>query len=407
MKQQHRLCLCIFTVFLILISLFFTPNKYNTCSAQEVSNTATRIYQGIDVSVYQGNIDYERVKAYGIEVVYIRAGEGYDYIDSYFEQNYQNALSAGLKIGFYHYVTASNVTEAEAQAEFFYSLIKDKTIDCYPAMDFEAFPELSRAEINAIAMTYLETLSRLLGYPAAIYTDVNNIETLWDSGLSQYPLWVAEYGTGMPRSIGDWADWSGFQYSDMGTVNGINGNVDLDYFKDSIFIQPSERPEPEPTPEPSPNPSPDDTTYTVVPGDTLSSIAARYRTTVAELAALNNIQNPNLIYPGQVLTITTFSAPVSSYTVRSGDTLSSIASRFNTSVQELTSLNNLQNPNLIYPGQVLRLPDKAENTFYRVKKGDTLSGIALRFDTSISAITIQNNIANPNLIYTGEILSIP
>lgn len=411
MKHHRHLCLCIFTVFLTLIPLFSYTNKSNTCYAQEVSGTATRIYQGIDVSVYQRDIDYEQVKAYGIEVVYIRAGEGYDYIDPYFEQNYENALTAGLKIGYYHYVTASNATEAETQAEFFYSLIKDKTIDCYPAMDFEAFPELSREEINEIAMTYLETLSRLLGYSAAIYTDVNNIETLWDSSLSQYPLWVAEYGTGMPRSIGDWTEWSGFQYSDMGNVSGIDGDVDLDYFKDSIFIAPSERSEPEPTPEPTPEPAPNSNpinqTYTVVAGDTLSSIAARFRTTVAELAALNNILNPNLIYPGQVLTITTFSAPVSSYTVRSGDTLSSIASRFDTSVQELVSLNSIRNPNQIYPGQVLRLPDNAEHTFYRVKKGDTLSGIALRFDTSVSAIVTQNHIANPNLIYVGEILSIP
>ncbi len=407
MKHHRHLCLCIFTVFLTLIPLFSYTNKSNTCYAQEVSGTATRIYQGIDVSVYQGNINYERVKAHGIEVVYIRAGEGYDYIDPYFEQNYENALSAGLKIGYYHYITASNTTEAETQAEFFYSLIKDKTIDCYPAMDFEAFPELSNAEINEIALTYLETLSRLLGYSAAIYTDVNNIETLWDSSLSQYPLWVAEYGTGMPRSIGDWAEWSGFQYSGMGNVSGIDGYVDLDYFKDSIFIDPSERPEPEPAPEPAPNPNPINQTYTVVAGDTLSSIAARFRTTAAELAALNNILNPNLIYPGEVLTISTFSAPVSSYTVRSGDTLSSIASRFDTSVQELVSLNSIRNPNQIYPGQVLRLPDNAEHTFYRVKKGDTLSGIALRFDTSVSAIVTQNHIANPNLIYVGEILSIP
>lgn len=405
MKQQRNICLCIITLLLILIPLCSTTNKYNTCFAQEASNTATRIYQGIDVSVYQGNIDFRQVKAYGIEVVYIRAGEGYDYIDPYFEQNYTNALNAGLKIGYYHYVTASNPEEARSQAEFFYSLIDGKTIDCYPAMDFESFPGLSVEEINAIGAAYMETLSNLLGYSAAIYTDVNAIETIWDSTFTQYPLWVAEYGTGMPQSIGGWADWSGFQYSDMGNVSGIGGYVDLDYFKDSFFIDPSERPEP--APEPAPDPNPTNQTYTVVPGDTLSSIAARYRTTVAELAALNNILNPNLIYPGQVLNIPTFSAPVSSYTVRSGDTLSSIANRFDTSVQELVSLNAIPNPNLIYPGQVLRLPDNTENTFYRVKSGDTLSGIALRFDTSVSAIVSQNHITNPNLIYVGELLSIP
>lgn len=406
MKYIPNPCLYLLTI-LLLIPFFSAAYKPVDCFAQEASEGATRIYQGMDVSVYQGDIDFEQVRAYGIEVVYIRAGEGYDYIDPYFEQNYTNALNAGLKIGYYHYVTASNTEEARAQAEFFYSLINDKTIDCYPVMDFESFPGLSVEEINEIGAAYMERLSSLLGYTAAIYSDVNNVETVWDASFSQYPLWVAEYGTGMPQSIGNWENWSGFQYTDMGNVNGINGYVDLDYFKDSIFIDPSERPEPEPAPEPTPNPNPTNQTYTVVPGDTLYAIAARYRTTVAELAALNGILNPNLIYPGQVLTVPTFSAPVSTYTVRPGDTLSSIAGRFGTSVGELASINNISNPNLIYPGQVLRLTDNTENTFYRVLRGDTLSGIALRFNTTVSAIAAQNHISNPNLIYAGEILSIP
>lgn len=404
MKHIPHSCLLLLAI-LLLIPFFSTAYKPTACFAQETDGRATRIYQGIDVSVYQGDIDFGLVRAYGIEVVYIRAGEGYDYIDPYFEQNYTNALNAGLKIGYYHYVTASNIEEAQAQAEFFYSLINDKTIDCYPAMDFESFPGLSVEEINEIGAAYMERLSSLLGYTASIYSDVNNVETVWDASFSQYPLWVAEYGTGMPQSIGNWEDWSGFQYSDMGNVNGIDGYVDLDYFKDSIFIDPSERPEP--APEPVPNPNPANQTYTVVPGDTLYAIAARYRTTVAELAARNGILNPNLIYPGQVLAVPAASEPVSTYTVRPGDTLSSIAGRFNTSVGELASINNISNPNLIYPGQVLRLTDRAENTFYRVLSGDTLSGIALRFGTTVSAIAAQNHISNPNLIYTGEILSIP
>lgn len=392
-------------LFLLLLPALLFMNSSKTCFAQEVSDRATRIYQGIDVSIYQGDINFQQVQAYGIEIVYIRACVGYNFIDPNFEQNYKNALDAGLKIGFYHYITALSKEEARTQAEFFYSLIDGKTMDCYPAMDFESFPGLSREEINEIGSAYLERLEELLGYTPAIYTDVNNIETIWDASFSQYPLWVAEYGTGLPQSIGSWTDWSGFQYSDTGRVTGIDDYVDLDYFKDSIFILPSERPTPEP--EPAPNPNPTNLTYTVMPGDTLYAIARHYRTTIAELAAFNMISNPNLIYPGQVLHIPEFSSPVSTYTIRPGDTLSSIAERFDTTVHELLSLNSISNPNLIYPGQVLRLTDNPEHTFYRVKRGDTLSGIAQRFDTTVSAIAEQNHIANPNRIYTGEILSIP
>lgn len=405
MMHSYNLFRYILATLMILIPLYSAIRPQQVYAAEDAS--AIRIYQGIDVSVFQGDIDFQQVKGYGIEVVYIRAGEGFDYVDPNFEQNYENALNAGLKIGYYHYVTAATPEEARAQAQFFYSLIQNKTIDCYPAMDFESFPGLSVEEINAIGITYLETLSNLLGYSAAIYSDVNNIETIWDSSFSQYPLWVAEYGTGTPQSLGNWSYWSGFQYSDAGSIPGIQGNVDLDYFKNSIFIDPSERPVPEPTPEPTPDPNPTNQTYTVVRGDTLFSIAARYRTTVAELAALNNIVNPNLIFPGQVLKIPSPSTTVSTYTVRSGDTLSSIAARFNTTATELAAINNISNPNRIFPGQILRLTESSNATFYRIKRGDTLSEIAVRFDTTVSALTTLNNIANPNLIYAGELLAIP
>ena len=106
------------------------------------------------------------------------------------------------------------------------------------------------------------------------------------------------------------------------------------------------------------------TSYTIRSGDTLSAIASRYGTTVAKLASANGIKNPNLIYAGNKLTIPGQAAakPASNqtsafeYTVRSGDTLSAIASRYGTTVAKLASTNNIKNPNLIYPGQRLVLP---------------------------------------------------
>ncbi|NLF28953.1 MAG: LysM peptidoglycan-binding domain-containing protein, partial [Clostridiales bacterium] len=97
-------------------------------------------------------------------------------------------------------------------------------------------------------------------------------------------------------------------------------------------------------------------TYTVVRGDTLSGIAARFGTTVAELVRLNNIANPNLIFPGQVLIISEGTTPPptgQTYTVVRGDTLSGIANRFGTTVAELVRLNGIADPNLIFPGQIL------------------------------------------------------
>lgn len=178
--------------------------------------------------------------------------------------------------------------------------------------------------------------------------------------------------------------------------------------------------------------------YTVQSGDTLSGIALKFSTTSSKLAQLNSISNPNLIYVGQRLLVnqssnsnssssgqsssTTMNTETSSasYTVKSGDTLSGIASQYNTTVNQIVSLNQLSNPNLIYVGQVLKLKNSqttnssssssstAATTVgtYTVKAGDTLSAIASRYSTSSSTLASLNSLSNPNLIYVGQVLKV-
>jgi len=158
------------------------------------------------------------------------------------------------------------------------------------------------------------------------------------------------------------------------------------------------------------------TTYTVKAGDTLSAIAARYNTTVSQLAAANNITNVNLIIVGQVLTIPGTTPPPSStitYTVKAGDTLYAIALRYNTTVSKIAAANNITNINLIRVGQVLTIPTGTSTTpppsttvTYTVKAGDTLYAIAARYNTTVSKIVADNNISNPNLISIGQRLII-
>ncbi|MEK1294632.1 LysM peptidoglycan-binding domain-containing protein [Limosilactobacillus fermentum] len=178
------------------------------------------------------------------------------------------------------------------------------------------------------------------------------------------------------------------------------------------------------------------TTYTVKSGDTLSSIAISHNTTTAALTSLNSLANPNLIYVGQVLKLantttastssTSSAASTSSsamtYTVKSGDTLSSIASSYNTTTSTLTSLNNLSNPNLIYVGQVLKVAGSSTSVStstssssasqattsgtYTVKAGDTLSSIASSYNTTTAALASANSISNANLIYVGQVLKV-
>ena len=152
-------------------------------------------------------------------------------------------------------------------------------------------------------------------------------------------------------------------------------------------------------------------TYTVQRNDNLTEIANRFGTTVAELVRLNNIANPNLIYPGQVLIIrenggSTPPSGTTTYTVQRNDTLSEIAARFGTTVNALTLANGIADPDLIYPGQVLVIPTGGCVDNYIVQRGDTLSGIAQRFGTTVARLASLNNIRNTDRIYIGQVLSL-
>ena len=377
--------------------------------------SSAEIYNGIDVSAWQGDIDFEAVKQSGIEVVYIKSSES-QWVDPYFESNYEKATAANLKVGVYHYVTARTVEEARVEAAFFVSVLEDKALDCRLAMDFESFGNLSVAQINEIGLAFLQTVESLSGKEVVVYSDTSNAINIWNESIANYPLWVAEYGVSEPQDNGNWSSWVGFQYSDAGSISGIGGgSVDLDYFTDGIFL--SDQQTPVPSVPDEQKPTPNETTYTVRSGDTLSEIAMRFGVSVSDLVRWNNISNPNLIYPGEVLKIRGGASQptpgvTQTYTVRSGDTLSEIAVRFGVSVSNLVSWNGISNPNLIYPGEVLKIRGGASQSTsattqtYTVRSGDTLSEIAARFGVSVSNLVSWNGISNPNLIYPGEVLKI-
>lgn len=95
--------------------------------------------------------------------------------------------------------------------------------------------------------------------------------------------------------------------------------------------------------------------YTVRPGNTLFAIAQFFQTTINDILKYNNIQDPNSLYVGQVLSIPAGTADNNYYVARPGDTLWTIAQRYNTTVKQLSDLNGLNNPNVIYPGQIITI----------------------------------------------------
>lgn len=391
---------------MIVVSICVLSNVYGFSPSEDT------LYDGIDVSSWQGNINYTQVKNAGIDIVYIKSSEGTYYVDSYFKRNYQNAKANGLKVGFYHFVVARTVDQAKAEARFFVNTIAGTTPDCKLAMDFEDFGNLGATQVTQIAKAFLQEVKALSGLDVVIYSNTYSARTMFGAELSNYPLWVAQYGVQRPGSNGKWAYWVGWQYADNGRISGINGNVDKNYFTSGILLSnTSPIPPSGGTQQPSQS-----TVYIVKSGDTLSGIAAKYGTTVANLVSLNQISNPNLIYPGQRIIISGGSSGGGNsggtqtvYVVKSGDTLSGIASRYGTTTANLARINNIANPNLIYPGQRIVINGGSvggntgtSQTVYTVRAGDTLSGIAFKYGTTTANLARINNIANPNLIYPGQ-----
>jgi len=144
------------------------------------------------------------------------------------------------------------------------------------------------------------------------------------------------------------------------------------------------------------------TTYLVKPGDSLSSIAQYFNTSIETIKVLNNISNQ--LYPGQKLLIPPIGIKV--YTVRAGDTIYKLARKFNTTPEGLSLLNNIKNQKTLYPGQKLLIPPPG-TTIYLIKPGDTLYSIAQKYDVDINTIIKVNRIENPNLILPDQILIIP
>lgn len=152
--------------------------------------------------------------------------------------------------------------------------------------------------------------------------------------------------------------------------------------------------------------------YIVQKGDTLYSVAMANNTTVDELKRINNLTS-NILSTGQLLKIPSALLPESTYIVKKGDSLYSIANKYNTTIDELKRINNLTS-NILSIGQVLKLPsdkvsdvEKEENTIsYTVQKGDSLYSIARKYSTTIDKIKDLNNLTT-NLLSIGQVLLIP
>ena len=194
---------------------------------------------GIDVSEWQGNINYQKVKDAGVEFVMIRVGFGHNrnneiIMDKQFKNNIKNAKEANLKVGLYFYSYANTIDKVKEQVKWINDNLEGQALDLPIAFDWEDWSSfnsynMSLTDIKQIAKTFISESERY-GYKGMLYSSKYYLEKIW--GINKYDTWLAHY-TDKTNYEGNYYIW---QLSNRGKVDGIYGDVDLDilYTKNTL-----------------------------------------------------------------------------------------------------------------------------------------------------------------------------
>lgn len=249
-------------------------------------------FKGIDVSHWQGSIEWDRVKGDGIQFTFVKATQGTNFIDDKFDENVKGALKNKIHVGAYHFAEFDTVEEAKQEAKFFIENVKEYDLDYPLVLDLEINKSnVSKDQLTDAAIAFLEFLENK-GYFAVLYTGHYFYGTDLDGKrLKPYALWIARYNETLGMEADIW------QYTSSGKVNGIRGSVDLNTsyrdFALEIRLMNERR-----------KPKEKIITYTIKKNDNLTDIAKAYNTSVSKIMKLNSkIDNPNLIYPKQKIKI--------------------------------------------------------------------------------------------------------
>ena len=250
--------------------------------------------KAIDVSVWQGKINWSKVKKDGVSAAIIRFADG-NYHDGRFAENMKNAKAVGIHIGSYIFSRAKNSAQAEEEAQRLFNACKKYDPDMPLYIDMEWDGQKGNASI--IAKAFLNEM-KSLGGKGGIYANLNWFNNyITTEKFVEYPLWIAQYNKKLTAKHPQW--FGMWQYSSNGKVDGINGNVDVNHLYIDYWNQKKTTIKKKITDAKK-------TTavyYTVKKGDTLSEIAQKYNTTWKKLAELNHIKNANMINIGQKIKI--------------------------------------------------------------------------------------------------------
>lgn len=372
--------------------------------------------KGIDISNHQRGLDLSKIDC---DFVIIKATEGKSHVDQYCDGFFQQALSLGKKLGVYHFANNSDNT-AKQEADWFINNTRGYIGKAIPVLDWE-----DDVTDNVLwALEWLQRVEQAYGCKPLIYMSESVVNRYdWSPvANANYGIWVAKYRDNLPDynydmskagnmpSIKYWSTMALWQWTSTGRLNGWNGNLDCDVFYGDAAAwdkyvgsgSSSNTPSNPTTPQQPQRLSNEEMAKKVIAGE-YGDYPERKTRLEAEGYNYEAIQKiVNQAYAS--------SSSYQTYIVKSGDTLSGIGSKFGVSYQKIAADNNISNPNLIHPGQVLKIytdqPQQPVYETYIVKSGDTLSEIAQQFRTSVNKIASDNGIKNVNLITVGQRLKI-
>ncbi|MEK6459142.1 LysM peptidoglycan-binding domain-containing protein [Heyndrickxia faecalis] len=406
-----------------------------------VSHAATPDIDFIDVSHHQGDSGlpypfYANVKGAGVKGVVVKVSQGNYYVDPAASVNIANAKAAGLQVNAYHYMLAKTTSAAKTEAKWFdkkLKLVGFKKSYGYVTVDVEdnSLKSLSKSALTNVVNAFVKEM-KALGYTkvdlytgSAFYNDQLNPAALTISKpwLARYPLYPE---TGQPTPVWYNGQKGAWQWSSTYKFAGIPGYFDVseDYAGKYTNVATVENATNTGVVKKIGSLSLVDYLKTHHKSATFSARAklakqygiTNYTGTAAQnLALLSKLKSgvkPTKVNTSNSKLTTSSKVLAKAYTVKSGDTLSGIAKKYGTTVSKLKSLNGIKNVNLIYVGQRLKISGSTTTVtsnskkYVTVKKGDTVSELAAKYGSTITKIKSWNKLNSKYVIYPGQKLRV-
>jgi len=209
------------------------PDKKSTLHISELFQHHNH---GIDVSHYQGTINWKQVAQDKVSFAYIKATGGETYTDPDFFHNWHHVRTTDIRRGAYHFFFAAD--DPVDQAKHFLSKISDlREHDLPPALDLEVSDHMPAEIVAERALVWLKEVEKSTKRIPVLYTNSSfGSQIVTNPAFSRYPLWIADYSTSIQKIPAPWehSEWTMWQHSQSGTVKGINGHVDLNRFHTKV-----------------------------------------------------------------------------------------------------------------------------------------------------------------------------